>query len=1056
MYRSALGKNIFAGGGSRRDDHRGRAIWRNNSVCDDVDCVRDVAGNRVCDCRLEDCVHWRGMDCVVMTHVYLPPATISNMVYGTKNNRVYCVLHDIGPKNTYFGGEATSYYKIDGTSVMSFEGQPSYTQKSDWLDTFSAPQYRLAWKIIGTFPDTYVVEFRPGVGVPPAVRPCSPKLLFPHLEAENIRSWRSMLSHDITHCYYSDPSDPDGLPHVVSPALVTYLKGAAHGLMKCAQRHLLLIDSGMAYIKANAEKLNVDDSVQALPYLAKLAIEEVAMCHRDIVLDPNIVPVVSDQFTADAAGNLRFNQVWRFWTVQKELARIRYQRFQEDFDPAKLFTFRNLIMFLLLLNLWTSVGMGGLINTFSSAAVRGATTTVVRGVMGADMTSFTQHQALNPGASFPAGHELLGAYSAAIPYSVRTNYGDRNFTAHLGENAHGIFAGFHTAQIDEHLRAHGYDSDHFSPVFVCDHGACKHDNSFFNYIPGQEDVVKPFSYRTYTGFKIRVNGLEAGVDGHEQVRLVIVMSSIILFSVFVAPIWEEAVKRTWLRDPLVVGEFVFYCLYYWSKLGPIIVPLRLVVVFLHYRWASKKYLRAVGEHATWNFLVGAHFYLGANVTMFALPASWLARKVGSAVAMDHPCIKERHSTWRDDDKQGIWPVGPWSQAHLPIVPSLCTQNEYCAINDRMLRVFPATRVPRPIPRPVRSWKIRPDFTQWISRFPALIQQRLLRVFDMTISTIQRICLRRKMFVKWEKLDKFWDAMFGLWKGPRPIEPCNDYVNVDLGPSFFATSKCLRRCMGLFDADWNPWGEGPGMFTYAPGLCSEELALWLRYTQERGLTQLVFSDFERFDSSINENVIQAVSYVLSYFGWSRKRIRRAVAFAVNHMFMSSSGIKVERRGGVSTGWPGTTVFNTLISLCLFYDCCIRQGITTFMVIAAGDDSILALPPGVKFDPELLRDYGVKPKTKITMDERDVEFLSGRFYRVEPYLFGGKWLDRVHGPKVGKQLLKIAWDLKGLGDRDRRAKLKAELIGHQHDWRNVPVLRVVLAHGLRLLRDRKSVV
>lgn len=1004
---------IVAAGGSTRDHYRG-VNWVCNYSASHADFGRDVAPpclcnqfrrckahRNVCDCKIEDCKHYGKADVFVMTHVYLEPDVIAKLVNIAEMGKVFAIVHNMRGKATYWNGEARSTTLRTGNSVMWFAGQPAYEQGSlTWLSRFGG--WGMVWKVIDVGPHTLVLEFRRGIPVPvPPPRPRLPEI-FPLIrnkpQFHEVPDMLSSSSQVLLFRYPHLPVDSD-YPIIVNAELCRHLSTVALGMIGMGNDVDLLQQRGTDWCNNKLKGEDYADAIDSLPILVPMAIEHASLERKaaDRLVDRLLPYPERGSYSRDSTGTLKYKADWAIVRVARHSANLAVDDVKQEFGHG-----------------WT-----GTIQEIAKDAAKAA---------------------LNMATIVPIFLSLLlPAFLIASVWYAGGIPGLSNGPA--GAMAGNVFATF---------------------GFI-----------FRNFAKRVDETLTDPTMGTFWQF----------------------IGAIFFYAIF-TPLWEEAFKRTrcgWLlkllecnNKAVIVWAVVYtYGGAYMAKENawqPAMV-IWIVNWWMHSMLERLPYYRAVVYHGIWNAIcVFIDFSLRASNstalvvygTLSLVPPS-LVKFLGTVLPLVltvranafvptylHPQIIRPHHTWREDHRQGIRPIGPVCLTHVPLTPALSTNNEYAAIFDRMLVTFNATETID------RDWytglidgsKIKPKRHHWIKRFPRSVQDRINRNrtrAKANPSWAKKQYLKRKMHVKYEKLDKWLDAMNGDWRGPRPIEASNDVLNDDLGPSFYATSKLLRKSMGMnVTGSHNPWRSGPGQVTYAPGSCSEDLAYWMSMTEARGLTRYVCRDRKRFDSSINDENLAAMSEFYLAMGWSERKVRRMERFHRQHSFESSSGIRCERKGGVSTGWPGTSVGNSMLTAAFEVTALRRQGYKgLFMLIVAGDDSILALPAGIELDWEYEARFGLSPKTKVFDSPTQVDFLSGRFYDVEPYFYRGRWLTKLHGPKIGKQLLKIGWDTTGeRTSKAANAKLKGELISHYYDWAAVPILSSVVSSGLRQLKHLKA--
>lgn len=527
-----------------------------------------------------------------------------------------------------------------------------------------------------------------------------------------------------------------------------------------------------------------------------------------------------------------------------------------------------------------------------------------------------------------------------------------------------------------------------------------------------------------------------------------------LHDAIAAPIYEELVKRV----PVVGPVFGMYEAIMKFKAGynPSAI---LTTLCFHEVTRRLPLTTGIAVHGWWNTYICA-FLHGHGVSSRGVLMSIMHQFRAECAVPRKECLEITTKAEEEhyDLKPSLTANGPYCPTYTPIVPALSTNNEYAAIQDRILIAWDRTDNPRDdwleclelYHGKLLKGKIRPNKRNWRNRFSLRVRQKVLeadRLNRQVEGYRQAHYFRRSMFPKWEMLDKMEDVENDVWTGPRPIEACSPSLNADLGPSYFATSK-LMRANWQYDEDKGDFGP----ICYATGMSAEDVTLWFAKAQDAGYTHFYYRDKKRFDASVGMGILRASEKVHKRMGWSETRLRRMMAFHNKHTFRTKSGIVVSTSGRVSTGFPGTSAGNSIDNLECTVSSMLDLGVPDFRVILMADDDVLATK--VPVDPTACDKYGLKTKAGLTFDPLYCDFISCRPYFVEPYCHRGVWLDTCFGPKIAKQLLKIGWDKGGLPGVALKTKLRSELISHLYDWAHVPILADVLKSGLEQTQTAKG--
>lgn len=304
-----------------------------------------------------------------------------------------------------------------------------------------------------------------------------------------------------------------------------------------------------------------------------------------------------------------------------------------------------------------------------------------------------------------------------------------------------------------------------------------------------------------------------------------------------------------------------------------------------------------------------------------------------------------------------------------------------------------------------------NFNLWASSFPPARREALLRIgpYPTDFILAASAFIKREIAVK-STIDK-------KWKDPRWIQGCPLELSCSVGPYLRPWVKTVR------DAFMPTWERiRPGtckQVVYTCGLNAVEvgecLAKAIKVVEE-GMEPddriiVVEDDQSRFDLHLTAGAFKLLASVY----------RRYLPNSIAHLLRRKISKGRSKLGSVysvpytmQSGWPDTSIGDTLINICMKY-AAHRRG-RNWISIVCGDDSVtittareLARLGGVEGLRRVYESFGMEIEMMTRDDILDAEFCSGRFFPCQDTY--------VLMPRSGRILAKICWDMFERGPRER---------------------------------------
>lgn len=533
----------------------------------------------------------------------------------------------------------------------------------------------------------------------------------------------------------------------------------------------------------------------------------------------------------------------------------------------------------------------------------------------------------------------------------------------------------------------------------------------------------------------------------------IVQWSYILSVLVLIPMFEEWSKEQFEKSSILNEHYgwtlsvqVHYLLLFYTLLLAVLESrysgYRILAVFwrvlAHYLLAFVPYEFAVPCHVTWNMVAWQ-----AGCTNVMLSIGWHdLRDDHTIIRADVCCADHRvkQVEVQDDfdmdqgDGDGekelckpsfgsrtLWGI----YGFIPRVYRACIHNEaisLCgrvgkklamhgsdALSDSVRRRWraAATRVTPLLTRLIRRTRRMP-FHTWVTGFVPRRREQLVRLYNLGFDKYPRTA---SGFVKREIAISSADDCIESEpiKDPRWIQGCPLELSIEAGPSLRPFAKAVRQGLRPRKFDKMEIQEGRQII-YTCGLSNESIGDQFAKASKCiesmcGPGEKVVyleDDQSRFDLHITRGAFGFLSGIYRHF------LPRRVVSALRRMISrgrSVFGTKYRVPFTMQSGWPDTSVGDTLVNACMKYSI---QGVgRKWISIICGDDSVtittnreIEAMGGSAGIIASYAEFGMEVEVNITQDPLNVGFCSGRFMPVhETYILV---------PKVGRILAKLCSD------------------------------------------------
>jgi len=308
-----------------------------------------------------------------------------------------------------------------------------------------------------------------------------------------------------------------------------------------------------------------------------------------------------------------------------------------------------------------------------------------------------------------------------------------------------------------------------------------------------------------------------------------------------------------------------------------------------------------------------------------------------------------------------------------------------------------------------------DFSEWVGRYPLtrrkeLVEARLELAFR---------CYDPEKFSTTTGFIKNEMASKAIVNAPRFISGREATYDAAIGPVVYAYSNLVAR---YFCVEFDIF--------YTCGASNEDKALWI---SDRALVGMYLyeNDFSKFDSTVTDEAIEFECRLYQFLGMDSGTVD-LIRTQKQSVGSVRGGWKYSTTGCRASGVQNTSLGNSLLNI----------QATQFSVAQAchimvmGDDCVIATyqPLDVVAAAERFASLGLQSKLKaVTLD--NVEFCSSIVYPVRD--------GYVMGPKIGRILARVCWDIKFTPERQRVQHLRSVFTGLYTQCHFIPVLQQFIA-------------
>lgn len=497
-------------------------------------------------------------------------------------------------------------------------------------------------------------------------------------------------------------------------------------------------------------------------------------------------------------------------------------------------------------------------------------------------------------------------------------------------------------------------------------------------------------------------------------------------------------------------------------------------ILFHARWAAATYWHGVAMHCAWNsFVMALTISRGGFEPMSftaALPVQQSVQAAAMLVilgltlrsimpyrshefgqkAIEDICLDEYKVipartqpgfkvTYGDPVcKAGHGSTGSWGiDGYVGTTFRTCTHNEVISICGRVGKFLPAhidanvtaaihgawVQVTYPLINLLKTLGLTfqykaMNYEDWCATFEPR-RRDLLKAIAINAEDMPQ--LLAKSFIKKEIAVKC--ATDPVFKDPRFIQGCPPELSARVGPYLRPWVKHVKSC---FMPDWTQSGMQEGrQIVYTCGMNAQEVGtafasaieLITSVLQPGEHVEYIEDDQSRFDLHLLKGPFHTLSKV--YKSFLPRKVARYLK-RKRSSGVSSLGTRYSVDYTMQSGWPDTSIGDTLCNACMKYN--IHGVGRRWISIICGDDSVTITTSNEvrRFGglQGLIASYvafGMEIEAKISRNSLDVEFCSGRFFPCKQ--------SYILMPKVGRILSKICWDMQQRNLKNRVAWLRS---------------------------------
>lgn len=398
---------------------------------------------------------------------------------------------------------------------------------------------------------------------------------------------------------------------------------------------------------------------------------------------------------------------------------------------------------------------------------------------------------------------------------------------------------------------------------------------------------------------------------------------------------------------------------------------------------------------------------------------------------------------------------------VPTIYRSCSHNERVSMEGRVGKALPAHSSLKVLEQVTRHWKrvcreqlpifkrlIRPvkkpmPFLDWVHTFPPARRDALIQVWRAGTELRD---FKASSFIKREIAMKPVDQVETSFKDPRFIQGCPLELSVEAGPCVRPLAKNVHHGLKprYYTVDEILTGK---QIIYTCGMSGQEVGAAFAscinvITEMCGAAEKVVfleDDQSRFDLHMMEGPFAFLHRL--YSCKLPKKVAKVLRRGVSRG-RTQHGTRYSIPYTMQSGWPDTSVGDTLVNACMKYS--IHGYGRKWVSIVCGDDSVT-----ITTDLELLRigglpsiiekyaAFGMEVEATVTEEPLDVGFCSGRFFP--------SGMSYILMPKTGRLLAKLLCDTKDRNVEGRKAWLRGIAATLAH-YGQVDPLLAALAIGV----------
>lgn len=316
------------------------------------------------------------------------------------------------------------------------------------------------------------------------------------------------------------------------------------------------------------------------------------------------------------------------------------------------------------------------------------------------------------------------------------------------------------------------------------------------------------------------------------------------------------------------------------------------------------------------------------------------------------------------------------------------------------------------------------YHEWNSRFPQTIQQKHneARALLSDHCTPNKFHSISKAFIKLEKVS-FGSTADGYTDStPRLIQGQPVHQNVIFGPWMYQMGKHTKKI----------W-DGTKLIHYTSGRNANELGTWFANAMMSfSDPAFILVDYTKFDSTVNHATRAFTDSICIRLGIKEhKPVYDALLTDSIQEGYTRHGVYYKTNDGTGSGRANTTIKNSIINAAIA--CTALTDHTQFKIAVNGDDSLIVgdrtyLESNFMNLTDYATELGFEPVARFTIHTHEVDYCSKIPYpAIHPLT---KQPCIVFGPKLGKLLHKIGWNLDKQGVKSQPQVMRELMKSAKH--------------------------